>query len=94
MTPPASRYLKAHCQCGYTVRIVKKWAKAAWPVCPLHGPLSVEGLDRPERVHETPAPGRSEGNAAWWAKRWLDKATVEEKLVMRALLENESCLQN
>lgn len=38
-----AKYLKAECStCGYTVRLIEKWAKAGLPVCPVdveHGAL-------------------------------------------------------
>lgn len=44
-----TRLLKAICpheECGYTVRVTRKWAEQAAPVCPVHMiPMTVEGLD-------------------------------------------------
>ncbi|EGG93547.1 hypothetical protein IMCC1989_1089 [gamma proteobacterium IMCC1989] len=37
-----TRLLKAICECGYTVRITKKWLEAVGnPFCPIHGPMEV-----------------------------------------------------
>lgn len=44
----STRLLKAACQhpeCGYTVRLSRKWADQLGAVCPAHGPMEVEGLD-------------------------------------------------
>lgn len=44
-----TRLLKASCAedgCGYTVRVTRKWALTALPVCPIHSTImTVEGLD-------------------------------------------------
>jgi hypothetical protein len=42
----SSRLLKACCaECGYTVRITKKWLEVGRPHCPLHGAMDVEGAE-------------------------------------------------
>lgn len=42
----STRMLKACCEeCGYTVRLSKKWALELGAVCPTHGEMTVEGLD-------------------------------------------------
>lgn len=54
----STRMLKAACthsklvgvngeqeECGYTVRLSKKWAKELGACCPVHGPMEIEGLD-------------------------------------------------
>lgn len=44
----STRLLKAACQhpeCGYTVRLSRKWAEKMGAVCPAHGPMEVEGLE-------------------------------------------------
>lgn len=42
----STRMLKAHCEeCGYTVRLAKKWAQALGAECPTHGPMKIDGLD-------------------------------------------------
>lgn len=44
-----TRMLKACCEeCGYTVRLSKKWAKDLGAVCPQHGSMEVEGLEEEE----------------------------------------------
>ena len=88
MIAPASRLLKATCaDCGYTVRITKKWANTARPACPVHQQaLAVEGLDE---MPPPPAPVRmalSPHNARWWARRWLKTASEAECAAMRELL--------
>jgi hypothetical protein len=88
LTPaPASRLLKATCpDCGYTIRITKKWVDAAKPVCPTHGALAVEGLDK---MPAPPAPvlrDISPDNADWWARRWIKTASPAELEAMRAAL--------
>jgi hypothetical protein len=41
-----TRMLKAACEeCGYTVRLSKKWAKELGAICPKHGTIQVDGLD-------------------------------------------------
>ncbi|HUY68956.1 MAG TPA: transcription elongation protein SprT [Alphaproteobacteria bacterium] len=53
-----ARYLKAECGmdgCGYTVRLIPKWAKAGLPVCPLnakHGRLKCEIPDEEQGDNE------------------------------------------
>lgn len=48
-----TRLLKASCECGYTVRVTKKWVvEVGAPHCPLHGAMSVEGLDAGEEAGE------------------------------------------
>ena len=32
-------------ECGYTVRLTKKWAESMGAMCPAHGPMDVEGLE-------------------------------------------------
>jgi hypothetical protein len=40
----SARLLKAMCaECGYTVRITRKWLEVGRPPCPLHGAMDVEG---------------------------------------------------
>lgn len=40
----STRLLKAECDCGYTVRITKKWvAEVGAPHCPVDGEMTVEG---------------------------------------------------
>ena len=50
-----ARLLKAECSghgCGYTLRITAKWVdEVGAPVCPRHGPMTV---DRPEAVEAEP----------------------------------------
>lgn len=42
----STRMLKACCEeCGYTVRLSKKWALELGAECPAHGKMEVEGLD-------------------------------------------------
>lgn len=42
----STRMLKACCaECGYTVRLSKKWAKELGALCPQHGSMDIEGLD-------------------------------------------------
>lgn len=50
----STRMLKAYCEeCGYTVRLSKKWAKKLGAICPEHGTMEVEGLeDEPEGEDE------------------------------------------
>lgn len=50
-----ARLLKAICmagagdaECGYTVRVTRKWVEVGAPCCPLHGAMEVEGLDEIE----------------------------------------------
>lgn len=44
-----TRMLKACCEeCGYTVRLSKKWALELGAQCPSHGAMEVEGLDGEE----------------------------------------------
>ena len=48
-----ARYIKAECgaSCGYSIRLIPKWAKAGLPVCPidaLHGPLICDLPDEAE----------------------------------------------
>lgn len=33
------RLIKVKCQCGYTVRITRKWLEVGPPHCPLHGEM-------------------------------------------------------
>jgi hypothetical protein len=41
-----SRYLKATCEeCGYTVRVIRKWLEIGLPKCPEHGDLVPDGVD-------------------------------------------------
>ena len=84
---PASRLLKAACpECGYTIRITKKWANTARPACPVHQQaMAVEGLDE---MPPAPEPRRafSAGNSDWWAQRWLRTATPSDIDAMRAAL--------
>lgn len=45
-----ARYIKAECgaSCGYTIRLIPKWAKAGLPVCPInsdHGVLKCDMVD-------------------------------------------------
>jgi hypothetical protein len=47
---PGTRMLKAECSaaCGYTIRLIPKWAKVGLPLCPVnpkHGMLVCEGLN-------------------------------------------------
>lgn len=47
--PQGSRLIKAECdECGYTVRVTKKWLDIGPPHCPLHGKMSVEDIDDDE----------------------------------------------
>lgn len=33
----STRLIKAYCdECGYTVRVTRKWIRVAFPICPLH----------------------------------------------------------
>ena len=42
----AARMIKATCECGYLVRLTRKWLDEVGPPhCPLHGQMSVEGGD-------------------------------------------------
>lgn len=46
-----TRMLKATCtreDCGYTVRLSKKWASKLGACCPAHGAITIEGLDLPD----------------------------------------------
>jgi hypothetical protein len=41
----ATRLLKAHCPCEYTVRVARSWVERVGPPhCPLHGAMAVEGF--------------------------------------------------
>ena len=41
-----SRYLKCTCaECGYTVRVTRKWLEVGAPQCPEHGDLIPEGME-------------------------------------------------
>lgn len=45
-----TRMLKAACDCGYMVRLTKKWAEVGLPDCPVgHGPLVCEDLEAEEQ---------------------------------------------
>jgi hypothetical protein len=38
-----TRLVKAECrQCGYTVRVTRKWVEVGPPCCPLHGPMEAD----------------------------------------------------
>jgi hypothetical protein len=41
-----TRLIKAICDCGYTVRITKKWIEEVGaPHCPMHGAMTCQGMD-------------------------------------------------
>jgi hypothetical protein len=40
----STRMLKAECpECGYTVRLTKKWLAVGAPICPAHSDMTIEG---------------------------------------------------
>jgi len=41
----STRMLKASCECGYTIRLSKKWALSHGATCPQCGEMKIEGLD-------------------------------------------------
>jgi hypothetical protein len=45
----STRLIKAICDCGYTVRITKKWIEEVGaPHCPVHGAMTCQGMDAEE----------------------------------------------
>lgn len=57
----STRMLKAACaECGYTVRLTKKWALVGAPHCPTHGAMVVDGME-PDAGGGEDEPGDEQG---------------------------------